>query len=133
MKRLRWNYPPVELLVLSACSTALGDEQAELGFAGLAVQSNVKSVVASLWNVSDEGTLGLMAEFYRNLKTEPTKAEALRQAQIAMLRGQVRLAGGQLHTPAGTLSLPSSQAVAENENLSHPFYWAAFTVVGSPW
>ncbi len=133
MKRLRWNYPPVELLVLSACSTALGDEQAELGFAGLAVQSNVKSVVASLWNVSDEGTLGLMAEFYRNLKTQPTKAEALRQAQIAMLRGQVRLAGGQLHTPAGTLSLPSSQAVAENENLSHPFYWAAFTVVGSPW
>ncbi|MFZ9740182.1 MAG: CHAT domain-containing protein, partial [Prochlorotrichaceae cyanobacterium] len=59
---------PVELLVLSACRTALGNEEAELGFAGLAVQAGVKTSLASLWYVSDEGTLGLMTEFYRQLR-----------------------------------------------------------------
>lgn len=48
-----WNHAQVELLVLSACSTAKGDEYAELGFAGLAVQAGVKSALATLWRVSD--------------------------------------------------------------------------------
>ena len=133
MRQLRWNNPPVELLVLSACQTAIGDKNAELGFSGLAVQAGVKSAVASLWEVSDEGTLGLMVEFYRDLKTAPIKAEALRQAQIAMLKGQVRLEEGQLHNSRGSISLPPALATLENENLSHPYYWAAFIVVGSPW
>jgi CHAT domain-containing protein len=133
MRQLRWNDPPVDLLVLSACQTAIGDKDAELGFAGLAVQAGVKSVLASLWSVSDEGTLGLMTEFYRDLKTAPIKAEALRQAQLAMLKGQVRLEAGQLHSLRGSISLPPALAALENENLSHPYYWAAFTVIGSPW
>ncbi len=77
LRQLGWNKPPVELLVLSACRTAVGDEEAELGFAGLAVQAGVKSALASLWYVSDEGTLGLMTQFYRQLKVAPIKAEAL--------------------------------------------------------
>ncbi|NET10159.1 MAG: CHAT domain-containing protein, partial [Symploca sp. SIO2B6] len=52
-----WDLPPLELLVLSACRTALGDDTAELGFAGLALKSGVKSAIASLWYVSDFGTL----------------------------------------------------------------------------
>jgi CHAT domain-containing protein len=119
--------------VLSACKTAIGDEQAELGFAGLAVQTSVKSAIASLWNVSDQGTLALMTEFYRNLKTAPIKAEALRQAQIALLKGQVSLIDGQLNTSEGRIPLPSVLAELENEIYSHPYYWAAFTAVGSPW
>jgi CHAT domain-containing protein len=71
MRQLRWNDPPVDLLVLSACQTAIGDKEAELGFAGLAVQAGVKSVLASLWSVSDEGTLGLMTEFYRAAENCP--------------------------------------------------------------
>lgn len=133
MRQLRWENPPVELLVLSACKTAIGDAEAELGFAGLAVQANVKSAVASLWNVSDEGTLALMIEFYRDLKTAPIKAEALREAQIAMLKGQVRIEEGQLHTSKGNIPLPPSLIEVENTDLSNPYYWAAFTVVGSPW
>ncbi|MHC5730641.1 MAG: CHAT domain-containing protein, partial [Nostoc sp.] len=54
------NNPPAELLVLSACRTALGDKNAELGFGGLAHKVGVKTAVASLWQVSDAGTLGLM-------------------------------------------------------------------------
>ncbi len=133
MSQLRWNNPPVELLVLSACQTAIGDKDVELGFAGLAVQANVKSAIASLWNVSDQGTLGLMTEFYRDLKTAPIKAEALRQAQIAMLKGQVRIENGQLHSSNGSIPLPPEMAIDDNKNLSYPYYWAAFTVVGSPW
>jgi filamentous hemagglutinin family protein len=135
LRQLNWNDPPVELLVLSACRTAFGNEQAELGFAGIAFQSGVKSVLASLWYVSDEGTLGLMTEFYRNLKTAPIKAAALRQAQIAMLSGQVRLEEGQLRGPdqRGGVPLPPELANQRDRVLSHPFYWSAFTMIGSPW
>jgi filamentous hemagglutinin family protein len=97
--------PPIELLVLSACRTAVGDEQIELGFAGLAAQAGVKSVLGSLWAVSDEGTLGLMMEFYEKLQQAPIKAEALRQTQVAMLKGEVRLEEGQLITSAGSVPL----------------------------
>lgn len=128
-----WYKIPVELLVLSACETAIGDREAELGFAGLALQAGVKSALASLWFVNDEGTLTLMSEFYRDLRTAPIKAEALRQAQIAMIKGQVRLEKGQLHTPRDNIKLPPELARAGNKSLSHPYYWSAFTVVGSPW
>lgn len=121
--------------MLSACSTAVGDEEAELGFAGLAVQAGVKSALASLWLVSDAGTLGLMAEFYQQLRSAPIKAEALRRAQLAMLRGQVHLQDGNLFY-SGTrqgMPLPAGMAGRGDKNLSHPYYWAAFTMIGSPW
>ncbi|MBD2740379.1 CHAT domain-containing protein [Coleofasciculus sp. FACHB-1120] len=133
LSQLDWNDPPVDLLVLSACRTALGDEQAELGFAGLAVQTGAKSALASLWYVSDQGTLGLMTEFYQELKKAPVRVEALRQAQVAMLKGQVRIQGGKLQTPNGVMTLTPELAKLENQNLSHPYYWAAFTMIGNPW
>ncbi len=126
----RWHSPTIELLVLSSCRTAIGDKEAELGFAGLAVSANVKSAIASLWYVSDGGTLVLMSEFYQSLKTVPIKAEALRQAQIGMLKQTVTLASV---TDLPNVSLPPELASLNYENLSHPYYWAAFTVVGNPW
>jgi CHAT domain-containing protein len=114
--------PKVQLLVLSACQTALGDTRAELGFAGIAVQSGSKAVLASLWAVSDTGTLNLMSEFYRQLPSASTKVEALQKAQIAMLRG--------------TRPLPSflpDSADTKDVDYRHPYYWSAFTLVGNPW
>ncbi|MDY7008912.1 MAG: CHAT domain-containing protein [Cyanobacteriota bacterium] len=135
MRQLGWNQPPVELLVLSACRTAFGDKNAELGFAGLAVAAGVKSALASVWYVSDEGTLGLMTEFYAHLNNSKIKSEALRQAQLAMLRGDVVIVEGQLKGTGsyGSVILPSVLRKFENKNLSHPYYWAGFTMVGSPW
>ena len=135
LDQLKLSNPQVELLVLSACTTAVGDEQAELGFAGLAVHAGVKSALASLWYVSDAGTLGLMTEFYQQLRTAPIKAEALRQAQLSMLRGEVRLQDGYLVRSGNNqaLPLPSELAARGDRNLSHPYYWAAFTMIGSPW
>ena len=131
--QMNWNDPPVDLLVLSSCRTAIGDEQAELGFAGLAIQAGVESTLASLWYVSDEGTLGLMTEFYEQLKTAPFRAEALRQAQVAMIKDQVRIDAGQLYTPQGNVHLPPALSQITGRQLQHPYYWAAFTLVGNPW
>lgn len=133
IEKLKLNQPPVELLVLSACRTALGDEQAELGFAGLTVKSGVRSALASLWNVSDIGTLALMSEFYQHLQETPLKAEALRQAQVAMLKGQVDLNMGELKGSSGGLQLPPELAEFGDETFSHPYYWSAFTLIGNPW
>jgi CHAT domain-containing protein len=119
-KSLGLRSPKVQLLVLSACQTALGDAQAELGFAGLAVQSGSKAALASLWAVSDTGTLRLMSEFYRQLLLAPTKAEALRQTQIEMLQGKKTI-------PA------SERSRSDNADYTHPYYWSAFTLVGNPW
>ena len=78
---------PIELLVLSACQTAAGDRRAALGLAGVAVRAGARSTLATLWLVSDEGTAELMTRFYQEL-TNPTisKAEALRRAQVALLK-----------------------------------------------
>ena len=97
---------PIELLVLSACQTADGDERAALGLAGLAVKSGARSTLATLWSVKDESTALLMAQFYQTLSqpVERSKAESLRQAQIALLR---------------------------HPEFNHPFYWAPFVLVGN--
>jgi CHAT domain-containing protein len=133
---LGFKQQPVELLVLSACETAVGTEEAELGFAGLAVKMGAKSVLASLWQVDDEGTLGLMSEFYRqlSLQDQTIKTEALRQAQLAMLRGEVRIENGHLTTVRGSIELPKEVTGNIGDlTFSHPYFWAAFTMIGTPW
>ena len=131
---LGWNSSdasPIELLVLSACQTALGDEEAELGFAGLAVQAGVKSALASLWYISDLGTLALMSEFYNSLGDTLIKAEALRQTQLKMLQGEVKVNDRQVQLSNGqSLNLPAEFPQGSLE-LSHPYFWSAFTLIGN--
>jgi CHAT domain-containing protein len=77
---------PVDLLTLSACQTAAGDNRATLGIAGLAARTGVKNVLASLWFVNDADTVNLMENFYNQLLQNSTsKAEALRNAQISLI------------------------------------------------
>ncbi|MBD2156696.1 MULTISPECIES: CHAT domain-containing protein [unclassified Leptolyngbya] len=133
LRDLRLNSPAVELLVLSACKTALGDEQAELGFGGLAVQAGVRSVLASLWYVSDTGTLAFMSEFYQQLQEAPTRSEALRQTQLALLRGEIQLTDNQLITTRGAVVSIPSDIADTSIDLTHPYFWASFTMIGSPW
>jgi filamentous hemagglutinin family protein len=124
----------VDLLVLSACRTAIGSESAELGFAGLALQTGVKTAVASLWAVSDAGTTALMSQFYASLRQSPIKADALRQAQLALLQGNVRLGEQEILGLPGRPRLGLSEgAVIDDRQLQHPYYWAAFTMIGNPW
>ncbi|VEP17834.1 Filamentous hemagglutinin outer membrane protein (fragment) [Hyella patelloides LEGE 07179] len=131
---LGWNSAdsiPVELLVLSACQTATGDENAELGFAGLAVQAGVKSALASLWYVSDLGTLALMSEFYDQLSDTLIKAEALRQTQLQMLKEEVKISQGQINLSNGeNLNLPQDFPQGDL-SMAHPYFWSSFTLIGN--
>jgi CHAT domain-containing protein len=124
--------PTIELLVLSACSTALGSKDAELGFTGLALQTGIKSVLGSLWYVSDEGTLALMGEFYDQLNKAPIKSAALREAQLSMLNGETVLEDNIVKFANGlAVSLPNTTGVLRNNDYRHPYYWSSFTLVGN--
>lgn len=97
---------PIELLVLSACETAVGDRQATLGLAGIAAKSGARSTLATLWQVGDEATSVLMGRFYNILNSEKvTKAEALQKAQISM--------------------------IYDYKNKKHPFFWGAYILLGN--
>lgn len=104
LKILEYRSTPIELLILSACQTAAGDDRASLGLAGVAVRSGARSTLATLWAVEDQSTADLMIEFYRQV-TQPgiTRAEALRRAQLKLLRGEYE----------------------------HPYFWAPFVLVGN--
>ena len=106
----------IELLVLSACETATGDERAVLGLAGMAVRSGARSTLASLWPVGDASTAKFMGEFYQNLKKPGGKqADALRNAQVSLLE-----------------SLKQNPPFPELKNLPpHPYYWAPYVLVGN--
>ncbi len=83
----RYRDEPLELLTLSACDTAEGDDRAALGLAGVAVKAGARSAVATLWSVNDEASADLISDFYRQLKEDPaiSRAVALRRAQIRVL------------------------------------------------
>ena len=131
--KLELELPPVDLLVLSACETALGNEDAEFGFAGLAMQAGVKSALASLWTINDAGTVVLMSQFYQKLKSTPVKSAALRAAQISMLKQKVFVEGTKIRGSEIKIDLPASTSEDESQNFAHPFYWAGFTIIGNPW
>ncbi|NJL01074.1 MAG: CHAT domain-containing protein [Spirulinaceae cyanobacterium SM2_1_0] len=134
LREAQWYAAPtVELLTLSACETALGDRRAEMGFAGLAVQAGVKSVIASLWDVDDFGTLAAMSELYRHLADPEVtiKAEALRRAQLAMLNNRIQVENDRLGN--AVLSPELLANIDGDLDFSHPLYWSGFMTVGSPW
>jgi CHAT domain-containing protein len=93
---------PIDLLTLSACQTAAGDDRALLGFSGMAIKANALSAIGTLWSVNDAATATLMDAFYADLIRFP-KAQALRQAQLALLG---------------------------DKELKHPHYWSPFILVG---
>lgn len=86
----KFREDPIELLMLSACKTAMGDERAALGLAGIAIKAGARSAVGSLWGITDEAASELVVNFYKNLKNKPdcSKAEALRLAQKALLKSK---------------------------------------------
>ncbi len=130
----RWSIPNVDLMVLSACDTAagqiLGDGQEILGFGYLMQQSGARAAIASLWAVDDGGTQALMDIFYSLLKQPGmSKAEALRQTQIALITGKHSALGSDAKRVQQNLTnrLPASVL----EYLNHPYYWAPFILIGN--
>jgi CHAT domain-containing protein len=131
----KWRLPHVDLVVLSACETGLGDQLGDgreiLGFGYQMQQTSARAAIASLWKVSDGGTQALMSAFYQALQgNNITKAEALRQAQIALITGDYTALGEQRGLGVEQQiknSLPSEVS----DRLSHPYYWAPFILIGN--
>jgi CHAT domain-containing protein len=96
---------PLELLTLSACDTAEGDDRAALGLAGVAVRAGARSAVATFWEVHDEVAAELVTQFYRELQDRSvSRAVALQRAQIKVL---------------------------SNPRYQHPGYWSAFLMINN--
>jgi CHAT domain-containing protein len=103
--RLRFRTQPLELLTLSACETAQGDDRAALGLAGIAIKAGARSALGTLWLVADEAAALLMTEFYRHLQTPGiSRAHALRQAQLTLL---------------------------QQPQYAEPFFWAPFLLINN--
>ncbi len=111
LRKFNGSVNSTELLSLTACQTAVGDERATLGLAGIALQVGVRSVLASLWSVPDESTSILVEEFYQNLRAGKSKAEALQQAQIKLLHPKNR--------------------DDVNFQYDNPAFWASFIMIGN--
>jgi CHAT domain-containing protein len=95
----------IELLVLSACETAVGDQRAALGIAGVAVRAGARSTLATLWSINDQATTEFSHFFYQQLaQPTATRANALRQAQLSLLN---------------------------DPQYRHPLYWAPYILVGN--
>ena len=123
LKTLPNLFSGVQLLTLSACNTGVGDGAEVEGFGTLAQRQGAKAVIASLWPVADASTSKLMQEFYRIRESSPgiPKLEALREAQLELLRGDVPAATGGARRSPVQLDAP----------YTHPFYWAPFFLMGN--
>lgn len=105
LRQERFRRNPIELLTLSACQTAEGDDRSPLGISGAAMKARAKSVLGTLWPVEDASATVVMEKFYENMARERlTKARALQRAQVEALR-----------TPQH----------------AHPFFWAPFVLIGN--
>jgi CHAT domain-containing protein len=103
--RVRFRNEPLELLTLSACDTAIGDDRAALGLAGVAIKAGARSALATLWRVQDEAAAVLVIEFYRQLRDAAvSRAVALQRAQLHLL---------------------------QDPRYQHPFFWAPFLLLNS--
>jgi len=101
----RYRVKGLELLTLSACETAVGDDRAALGLAGIALKAGARSALATLWSISDDATSTLIPVFYRHLNQPNTsKAKALQTAQLSLIH---------------------------SEKYRHPGFWAPFLLIGN--
>jgi tetratricopeptide (TPR) repeat protein len=151
----QWNLD-CDLVTLSACQTALGKYERGEGFVGFAQALTLcgsRSVCLSLWQVDDAATALLMQRFYANLlgkrdglKAPMPKAQALREAKEWLrnlsreeaLREAAEVSNGVERgkgRPKGKLlpALPEREPSAKDDKpYAHPYYWAAFVLIGDP-
>lgn len=138
LETIRYNWRlNAELVVLSACETAIGSEELGSGveILGLGYQiqeAGAQAVLASLWKVSDPGTQALMSAFYEALAQGMTKAEALQTAQQAMIAHSGTVSDGDdPRAGARPLSRDGGAIASNYPGYSHPYYWAPFILIGN--
>jgi len=127
---------PLELIVLSACRTAVGDQDTELGFSGLALQAGSKSAVGTLWYVDDVMTSAYFVQMYSFLDMGIPKAEAMQMTRKAFIQEKIKLEKDSLigiNNQILLSNLNNSQKRIIRNGLNNPFFWAGIELMGSPW
>ena len=124
------GFKNLHLVVLSACQTGVGDRASDgmeiPGISHFFLKNNVKSVLASLWNVNDASTSLFMQQFYQNLAQGMTKAQALQKIQTEFLNS--KLTTNNIPRAGGRRSIPGQ---LPPDSLAHPYYWAPFILIGN--
>ena len=127
---------PLDLIVLSACRTLLGDPESELGFAGLALQAGARSAVGTLWYVDDVVTSAFFVQFYRLLDQGLSKAQALQRTRQLFASGAIQLQGDVV-VGSGEAPLLTGLTPAQRRRIAggvqHPYFWSGIELIGSPW
>ncbi|MEH1986365.1 CHAT domain-containing protein [Nostoc sp.] len=131
-----WTLNNVDLVVLSGCETGIGGKfgngEEILGLGYQFQSRGARAVIASLWAVDDGGTQALMNPFYAILKRgNISKAEALRQAQIALITTNKNTDGKQRRSSIEIKGINNNLASSVSDRLSHPYYWAPFILIGN--
>jgi CHAT domain-containing protein len=142
IKNMGQLFSGVDLLTLSACNTAVGDRLGDgkevESFGVIAQKKGAGAVMASLWPVMDESTQLFMREFYRlhSVKPNITKGDTLREAQLALLRGQIR--GGPVKSTVTNLDRGTGGVAGQprfetdpKAPFAHPYFWAPFILIGN--
>ena len=124
------------LVVLSACQTALGDTLGSgieiIGFGYQLQQAQARASIATLWSINDVTTSDLMDEFYQRLKQgRSNPVEALRQAQIALITGDRTSNSNDPRSSVDFNPGNSDTSGRINRDLTHPYYWAPFILIGN--
>jgi CHAT domain-containing protein/lipopolysaccharide biosynthesis regulator YciM len=136
------NWDKTHLVVLSACETSSGGaNQNGIEIAGISSYflgtNKAQAVIASLWQVNDASTSQLMQRFYSHLSNNnrPTKIQALRQAQLNLLHGDGSVVSQSERETRSIRVDPLTDAASRNRpgaiGYSHPYYWAAFILIGN--
>lgn len=133
----RFRLTGLDLLALSACETAGGVDQtgAEIeSFASVVQKRGASAVMATLWPIADSSTSELMAAFYKSFLTEGLdKATALRRAQVAMLKGEMKPPAMVTASRSANeiIDVGRAQALTSEPGFQHPYYWSAFILMGN--
>lgn len=133
---LRQGQPePIDLFVLNACRTAVGNEDKELGIAGLALQAGASSALGNLWYVDDVVTAAFSIQFHRTLQQGLSKDQALQKTQQLFRTGRIRVRGDTIinETDAVLLTGLSHSEQIRLANLEAPYFWAGAVLTGRPW
>jgi len=135
-RELRQGQPePIDLFVLNACRTAVGDEDKELGIAGLALQAGASSALGNLWYVDDVVTAAFSVQFHRALQQGLSKDQALQKTQQLFRTGQIKVRSHTIINENGVVLLTglSHSEQIRLANLEAPYFWAGAVLTGRPW
>ena len=134
--RIKRKDLPIDLFVLSACRTAIGDSETELGFSGLALQASARSAIGTLWYIDDIVASAYFVQLYEFLNQSIPKADAIRLTRTAFINKTIKVENDSILGVDGKVlisNLQTNEIQNLRSSLNNPYFWAGIQIMGSPW